>query len=40
MSAPYPAMMAARIARLTARYGLSHHRAALLAALIWGSDHE
>lgn len=33
-------MMALRIARLCARYGLSHDRATMLAALIWGNGHE
>lgn len=32
-------MTALRIARLCARYGLSHDRAALLAALIWENGH-
>lgn len=33
-------MMGLRISRLCARYGISHDRAAMLAALIWGASHE
>lgn len=33
-------MMALRIARLCRLLGISHERAALLAALIWGAGHE
>lgn len=33
-------MTALRIFRLCARYGISHDRAAMLAALIWGAGHE
>ena len=33
-------MMALRISRLCIRYGISHDRAAMLAALIWGGDRD
>ncbi len=33
-------MMALRISRLCIRYGISHDRAAMLAALIWGTGRD
>jgi hypothetical protein len=33
-------MIALRISRLCIRYGISHDRAAMLAALIWGVDRD
>ncbi len=33
-------MMALRISRLCIRYGISHDRAAMLAALIWGAGRD